>query len=127
MRRRARKSLVEMPDGPPSEQGSAGLRAQAAIERPKRSMWVTRFLKVLPVLPVALRAIATAFVLYDRITRPVLRLELKDEIGGYELGVFNEGRSLAKGINVDVFAWQVNTSTFMPLAKLRPSLNTPSS
>lgn len=37
---------------------------------------------------------------------PLLRLDLKLFIGGYELLVTNEGQALAQGINVDVAAWQ---------------------
>lgn len=37
---------------------------------------------------------------------PVLRLDLKLLIGGFELLVTNEGDALAQGINVDVAAWQ---------------------
>lgn len=38
--------------------------------------------------------------------RPVLGVELRLLYGGPEIRVFNEGRSLAQQINVDVVAWQ---------------------
>lgn len=37
---------------------------------------------------------------------PLLRLDLRVSISGYELYVANEGEVLAQGINVDVVAWQ---------------------
>lgn len=37
---------------------------------------------------------------------PKLRLDLRLLISGFELGVTNEGEALARGINVDVEAWQ---------------------
>ena len=37
---------------------------------------------------------------------PLLRLDLRNVISGYEMYVVNEGEALAQGVNVDVVAWQ---------------------